>query len=62
MNSKFIKILLTALLGTAFLIGNVFAEDGGGKKGNTLNKPTGTPVRAYMNINLISTVIKNTGI
>jgi hypothetical protein len=62
MNSKLIKILLAVLFSIAFLVGNAFAEGDGGKKGKTLNKPMGDPVRAYMNINLISTVIKNTGI
>jgi len=62
MNSKLIKILLAVLFSIAFLAGNAFAEGDGSKKGKTLNKPMGDPVRAYMNINLISTVIKNTGI
>ena len=50
MNSKSIKILLAVLFSIAFLVGNAFAEGDGGKKGNTLNKPMGDPVRAYMNI------------
>jgi hypothetical protein len=62
MNSKSIKILLSVFLIAMLFISNAFSEDDGNRKSNTLNKPTGTPVRAYMNINLISTVIKNTGI
>ncbi len=61
MNSKSIKILLSVLPIAILFISNVFAE-GDGRKGNTINKPMGTPVRAYLNINSISTVIKNTGI
>ncbi len=62
MNSKSIKILFSVLLLTLLTISSVFAEDEGGKKGTTLNKPTGSPIRAYLNINSISTVFKNTGI
>jgi hypothetical protein len=62
MNSKSIKTLLSVLLVAMLFISNAFAEGDGSKKGNTLNKPMGSPIRAYMNINLISTVIKNTGI
>ena len=61
MNSKSIKFFLVLFLSAMLFLSNAFAE-GGDKKGNTLNKPMGDPVRAYMNINLISTVIKNTGI
>ncbi len=62
MNSKTIKFLLLLLLGSLFTLSNIFAEGGDkGKNGNTLEKP-GSPIRAYMNINFISTVIKNTGI
>lgn len=62
MNSKLIKILLSLFLLAALLAGSALAEGGGDKKSNTLNKPLGSPIRAYMNINNISTVIKNTGI
>jgi len=62
MNSQSIKILLSVLLVALLVFGNAFAEDEGGKKGTSLNKPLGSPIRAYMNINSISTVIKNTGI
>jgi hypothetical protein len=61
MNSKLIKILLSLFLLAALFVGSALAE-GGDKKSNTLNKPLGSPIRAYMNINNISTVIKNTGI
>ena len=62
MNSKTIKFFLLLLLGVLFTLSNIYAE--GGDKGgnsNTLEKP-GSPIRAYMNINFISTIIKNTGI
>ncbi|MGB5846929.1 MAG: hypothetical protein WBH40_00485, partial [Ignavibacteriaceae bacterium] len=62
MNSRIIKILLVFLFGTALMIGSAFAEGDGGNKKNKLNKPDGAPIRAFMNINNISTVIKNTGI
>jgi hypothetical protein len=61
MNSKTIKFLLALFLGFAFFLGSAYAEGDVGQKSNTLNKP-GSPIRAYMNINFISTVIKNTGI
>jgi len=62
MNSKTLKFILLLLLGTLFTLSNIYAEGGDkGKNGNTLEKP-GTPIRAYMNINFISTLFKNTGI
>ncbi len=62
MNSKTIKFFLLLLLGTLLTLSNIYAEGGDkGKNGNTLEKP-GSPIRAYMNINFISTIIKNTGI
>jgi len=61
MNSKSLKFLLVFLLGTAFIVSSAFAEGDGGKKQNDLYKVTGQPIRAFMNINNISTVIKNTG-
>ncbi len=63
MNSKIIKFFLSLLLGVVLVAGSTFGEEGDGKnKSNTLNKPTGDPVRAFMNINFISTIIKNDGI
>jgi len=63
MNSRTFKILLIFLLGVAFMIGSALAEGGdGGKKNKQLNKPDGSPIRAFMNINNVSTVIKNDGI
>ena len=62
MNSKTIKFFLLILLGVLFSLSNINAEGGDkGGNGNTLEKP-GSPIRAYMNINFISTIIKNTGI
>jgi len=62
MNSKTIKFFLLILLGVLFTLSNINAEGGDkGGNGNTLEKP-GSPIRAYMNINFISTIIKNTGV
>ena len=63
MKSKLLKFFLTLSLALVFIMGSAFAEGGDkNQKGNTLNKPMGTPIRAYMNINFISTIIKNDGI
>ncbi len=63
MNSKIIKFFLSLLLGVVLFAGSTFAEEGDGKnKSNTLNKPTADPIRAYMNINFVSTIIKNDGV
>jgi hypothetical protein len=64
MKSKLLKFFLALFLGFAFSVESTFAEggDGGQKGNNTLNKPLGAPIRAYMNINFISTLIKNDGI
>ena len=60
MKSKLLKFFLNLSLALVFIMGSAFAEGGDkGQKGNTLNKPLGTPIRAYMNINFISTIIKN---
>lgn len=65
MNSKIIKLFLPLLLlGVVLIAGSTFAEEGGDSKNksNTLNKPMGAPIRAYLNINFISTIIKNDGV
>jgi hypothetical protein len=63
MNSKIIKLFLSLLLGALLISGSTFAEEGDGKNNsNRFNKPTADPIRAYMNINFISTIIKNDGI
>ena len=63
MNSKIIKLFLSLLLGVVFIASSTFAEEGDGKgTNNTFNKPTADPIRAYMNINFVSTIIKNDGI
>jgi len=62
MNSKTIKFFLLFLLGILLSLSSIYAEGGDkGGNGNTLEKP-GSPIRAYMNINFISTLIKNTGV
>ena len=59
MNSKTIKFFLLFLLGILFSISNIYAEGGDkGENGNRLEKP-GSPIRAYMNINFISTIFKS---
>jgi hypothetical protein len=66
MNLKIIKLFLPLLLLSVVLIaGSTFAEEKGGNsdnKSNTLYKPMADPIRAWMNINFISTIIKNDGI
>jgi len=63
MNSKIIKIFLSLLLGVVLFAGSTFGEEGDGKKkSNTFNKPMADPIRAYLNINFVSTIIKNDGI
>ena len=63
MNSKIIKLFLSLLLGVVLFAGSTFAEEGDGKKkSNTFNKPMADPIRAYMNINFVSTIIKNDGV
>jgi hypothetical protein len=62
MNSRTFKILLVFLFGAALMIGSALAEGDGGNKNKQLTKPDGAPIRAYMNINNVSTIIKNTGI
>ena len=61
MNSKIIKLFL---LGVVLFAGSTFAEGGDSKNNsNTLYKSTSAdPIRAFLNINFISTVIKNDGI
>ena len=62
MNLKIFKILLVLLFGGVLISGSTFAEGDGKDRRNRLNKITGSPIRAYMNINNISTVIKNDGV
>lgn len=63
MKAKFGSVLLSLLLLAAFVSPNAFAErPEGDKKGERVGKTTGSPVRTFLNINNISTVIKNDGI
>ncbi|MBD3409036.1 MAG: hypothetical protein GF419_02420, partial [Ignavibacteriales bacterium] len=63
MKAKFGSALLSLLLLAAFVSPNAYAErPEGGKKGERVSKTTGSPVRTFLNINNISTVIKNDGI
>jgi hypothetical protein len=62
MNSRRLSFIFSALLLITFIVTSVYAEGDEKNKNNTLNKTLGSPVRAYYNINDISTVFKNTGI
>lgn len=64
MKSKTLTFLLLLLIGVAFLNFEANAEPEGGKKNvkNVISKVTGNPPHTFLNINNISTVIKNTGI
>ncbi len=59
-----LKFVFFILLGIILIAGNSFAEEKNKDKGtkNSLRKTTGTPVRTFLNINNLSTVIKNDGI
>ena len=61
MNSKKLSFLLLAVLVFSFCVPYTHAE-GDKNKSKTLNKVQGSPIRAFLNINNISTVFKNTGI
>ena len=62
MNIKKLSFLLSLALVFAVYTTFTYAEGDGKNKQNTVNKPLGTPVRAYLDINQILTVIKNDGI
>jgi hypothetical protein len=54
---------LAVLFGLSILVQGMVARTGGDSRQlNTVAAPTGTPVRTFLNINTISTVVKNTGI
>jgi hypothetical protein len=61
MNKKIVFLLTLGLL-LALVVGpGLGAEKSDGKARQALNKPTGTPIRTWFNINNISTVLKNEG-
>ena len=63
MNSKAFTFLLLLLLVLSISTPGIKAEgDQKGKSSKNLNKIQGTPIRALLNINNVSTVIKNDGI
>lgn len=62
MISKKLKFLLVFTLGVFLLSMPLNAESKDRSNGNSLSKPNGNPIRAYLNINNLSTVIKNDGI
>ena len=62
MNLKIFNILLIFLFGGVLIIGSAFAEGDGKDRNSRLTKINGAPIRAFMNINNISTVIKNDGV
>ncbi len=58
MNSKILRILFLFLVSTTILL---YSADGNKKNQTGLNKPQGTPVRTFLNINNLSTQIYNDG-
>lgn len=62
MNLKKLNFILSTFLLLALLVTSVFAEGDEKNKNNTLEKTLGAPVRTFMSINNIFTVIKNDGI
>ena len=62
MYSKCLKFLLLLVLGIIVTIGNAQAEGNKKESKNTLSKVQGSPVRTYLDINNLSTVLKNDGI
>ena len=62
MNSRFFKFLSLFTLSILIIIGNVFAEGNKKESKNSISKVQGAPVRAYLDINNLSTVLKNDGI
>lgn len=63
MKSKTIRFFLLLLLGVILTTSQAFAEGAGGEQGTSgINKSNGQPIRAFLNINNISTLIKNDGI
>ncbi len=63
MNSKIFKLLLLLILGVALSSPCINAKGEQKDKGaKRLSKTEGTPIRALLNVNSISTVIKNDGI
>lgn len=64
MKSKTLNFFILLLLGITFASTGMIAEDknGNGNKSQSLTKTNGSPIRAWLNINNISTLIKNDGI
>jgi len=61
MNSNRIYVTLFIILGFILSSSVMYAEKDK-KETKPLSKTTGTPIRSYLNINNVSTVLKNTGI
>ena len=62
MKSKIITFLFLLFCAALINTNSISAEGKGEKKVTELNKTNGSPIRAWMNINNISTLIKNDGI
>ncbi len=62
MYSKCLKFLPLLILGIVVTIGNARAEGDKKESNNSLSKVQGSPVRTYLDINNLSTVLKNDGI
>ena len=62
MKSRKLNFLFLLFFFAAFVNMETIAEEKEGSKGASLNKVNGSPIRAWFNINNISTLIKNDGI
>ncbi len=62
MNIKIRSYLFLLFMSLTLISSGLYAEEKNGDKNPRLNKTTGSPIRAWMNINNISTLIKNDGI
>jgi hypothetical protein len=62
MNKQKLAFLISVTLLFTLIIASVYAEGDEKNKPNSISKTLGTPVRSFMDINSIFTVIKNDGI
>ena len=62
MKIKKLSLFFFTVLVFALFSLSLYAEGEDDNKSKKLNKPTGTPIRTYLDINNIFTVIKNDGI
>ena len=62
MNIYIRNYLFLLFMSISLITTGVHAEEKNGDKNPRLSKTTGSPIRAWLNINNISTLIKNDGI